>query len=166
MLVQCIKGPVSVDNNHLITPVNAVPVSSTSIDSCLLETSIAIIEFYSEKCQTCANLTWVIDSLHTTYNDTSFVGAHNYDTDTLWKRYSITTVPTYILFKSSKEVTRRSFSNSESQIFDTLTRLISHLIAGTLIPDSATVMPVVTSNIDTLISSTGGTAVIELFSDN
>jgi thioredoxin-like negative regulator of GroEL len=167
LVFQCIDEPFIIEGGQAGTPKYAIPVSSTNIDSSLSQPNdVAIIEFYSEKCQICANLSWVIDSMHSALMYTAFVGAHNIDRDSLWKRFSVTTVPTYILFKSGKEITRRSFSNPGSYVLDTLTALARSLIAGTLLPDSSDVMSVNVSNVNKLLTAAGGVAVIELYSEN
>ena len=138
-VLSCMEGPtvVNPDDGHGTGPELAVPVTSATVDSLLAgDSTIAIVEFYSEMCPVCTSLIWVIDSLVTAVGDSVLVGASNADTDTLWKRYSVTAVPTYILYKAGTEITRRSFGKNEPQVYDTLASLIRQLIDDTFVPDT------------------------------
>ncbi|MBN1756742.1 MAG: thioredoxin family protein [Chitinispirillaceae bacterium] len=138
-VLSCMEGPAVVNpgDEHINKPEKAVTVGSSTIDSVLAgDSTLAIVEFYSEICGVCGSLRWVIDSLAVTFGDTVVVGANCIETDSLWKRYSVTSVPTYILFRAGEETARCSFSENEPQVYDSLASLIRQLIEGTFVPDT------------------------------
>ena len=139
MVLNCLHAPSVSDSgeDHPIAPQHATPVTVSDIDTRLSEgDSIAIVEFYSEKCPVCTSLIWVIDSLHAVFGDSVVVGANNTDSDTLWKKFSVMTVPTYVLFRSGVEVTRYSFVQNEPQVYEFLAGQITGLVEGTITPDT------------------------------
>lgn len=135
-LIRCVGTPTVVEDVGGHTPDSAAVVTIDNIDSILDADQFAIIEFYSSSCPVCTSLVWVIDSLSETVGDSVFIGANKTDDDTLWKRFSISSVPTYIVFDDGEEVTRRSFTENKPEVFDTLRTLLSGLMSGTLTPDT------------------------------
>lgn len=127
--MHCVKGPVVVDNLYL--PAKASPVTIENYHTYMAEGSIALIEFYSEKCQACASLAWVIDSIHVNFSNRIFIGANNTDGDTLCKKLVVPVVPTYVLFKNGKEMQRRSYIANELSVYDTLIFLLKQLLTDT-----------------------------------
>jgi thioredoxin 1 len=135
-LTRCVNTPTAVGDGGDHAPDSAVVVTIDNLDSLLDSRQFAIVEFYSSGCPVCASLVWVIDSLAETFGESALVGANKTDDDTLWERFSITSVPTYVLFNGGEEVTRRSFTENKPEVFDTLKTLLSSLMSGTLTPDT------------------------------
>jgi thioredoxin 1 len=160
-----------VDDTNDHGPDGAAVVTILNADSLLNSRRIGVIEFYSARCPVCAGLTWVIDSLSNDFSDSVFSGANNTDDDTLYKRFSISSVPTYILFKDRAEITRRSFTENKSWVYDTVASLLRGIMRG-IIPDTSdTVSPPDTAppanyltldtlTFDTTVLRTGRTAMV------
>lgn len=127
--IGCARQPVIVEEED-VQPQKAVTVRSDNFDQYITESTVAIIEFFSEKCAVCASLAWAIDSMSTVFGDTIFVGANNTDKDTLYKRCSVPVVPTYVFYYKGEEKTRRSFTINDPYAFDTLVELLNSTKAG------------------------------------
>ena len=140
--MKCVKGPTVVNEDNSHVPEIAFAVNLANVDSLFDSSRFAVVEFYSSHCSVCANLLWVIDSLAGRLGDSVLVGANNIDADTLWKRFSVNSVPTYIFFKDGAEITRRSFIENKPQVYDTLATLLRDLMQGVVNPDTGdTVSP-------------------------
>lgn len=134
----CANEPTAVDPEPVVPSDSVVIITSGNFDSLVADSGVAaLVEFYSPGCPICAGMAWVIDSLSTVLGDSALIGASNTDSDTLWKRFSITTTPSYVLFRNGTEMTRRSYASPDSSALDTLAWLLRQMIAGTLMPDTA-----------------------------
>lgn len=135
---QCVKGPTVVDDTGH-APDSAVVINENNFDSLVTKPGvIALVEFYQPGCGICQGLMWVIDSLAVTLGDSALIGAVNVDSNTtLYPRFGVTSVPSYLFFRDGVVVTRRSYSNSDPAAFDTLAALLREIIAGTFVPDTA-----------------------------
>jgi thioredoxin 1 len=81
---------------------------------------------------------WIIDSLAKTIGDSALVGTVNTNIDdTLWRRFSVNAVPTYLFFKNGSLVAQGSFSSPDPTVYDTLLAILRELIAGTHVIDTA-----------------------------
>lgn len=134
--IKCIKEPIVTDLSS--KPQKAIVVTNENIDSYLLTNRIAVIEFYSEKCKLCQSLSWIIDSLYVNFNSKAFIGANNIDEDTLYKRFNIKSVPTYIFFKNGIETKQFSFFENKKEFYDTLALFLEKIIKDTVIQISDT----------------------------
>ncbi len=138
MFFGCVKKPTAVDPAVLTVSDSVIVITTGNFDSLIVDSGVtALVEFYSPQCPVCAGMAWVIDSLSRVLGDSAIIGASNSDNDSLWKRFSITTIPSYILFRNGVEITRRAFPSPDSSAVDTLAALLRQLIAGTLTPDTA-----------------------------
>lgn len=139
MFQGCVKNPALPGPAVHSAPDSAVCLIVSNFDSLVLDSgTVAVVEFYSAHCSICAGMMWVIDSLAKTTGDSALVGAVNTDVDdSLWRRYSVSTVPSYLLFKSGMLVARRSYASPDSTAYDTLFALVRELIAGNHAPDTA-----------------------------
>jgi hypothetical protein len=129
-IVGCVRQPVIVEEEEHLQPQKAVTVRSDNFDQYITESTVAVIEFFSEKCAVCAGLAWAIDSMSTVFGDSIFVGANNTDNDTLYKKCSVPVVPTYVFYYKGEEKMRRSFTVSDPFAFDTLAKLLHQTIEG------------------------------------
>lgn len=143
----CVAGPVAGDDAPH-APESAIVVDESDFDTLIDNPGVtAIVEFYSSHCPVCASMTWIIDSLAESFGDSIVVGANNIDDDNLWKRFSITSVPTYVFFRDSAEITRRTYAENDPAVYDTLAALLQQIIAGTFQADTAdTATPVDTTD--------------------
>lgn len=130
VIMGCARQPLVVEEDEHLQPQKAVTVRSDNFDQYITESTVAIIEFFSEKCAVCASLAWAIDSMSTVFGDTIFVGANNTDKDTLYKKCSVPVVPTYVFYYKGEEKTRRSFTINDPYAFDTLVELLHRTRAG------------------------------------
>jgi thioredoxin 1 len=130
-ILQCVNGPAAVEEEQHV-PEKAVPVTVSDFDARIAASRVALVEFFSEKCPVCASLAWAIDSLHAVFSDRAFVGVNNTDSDTLYKRFSLSVVPAYIFFKDGKEAARRSFIKNDPSVYDTLAAILGRLLADTI----------------------------------
>ncbi|MBN1601770.1 MAG: thioredoxin family protein [Chitinispirillaceae bacterium] len=127
--IGCARQPVIVEEED-VQPQKAVTVRSDNFEQYITESTVAVIEFFSEKCAVCASLAWAIDSISTMFGDSVFVGANNTDKDTLYKKCSVPVVPTYVFYYKGEEKTRRSFTINDPYAFDTLVELLNSTMAG------------------------------------
>jgi len=141
VLTGCVEGPVTADDEPH-GPDSAVVIGESNFDTLIGRPGVAaVVEFYSSRCPVCASMIWIIDSLAYSFGDSAVVGASNTDEDSLWKRFSLTSVPTYVFFRDGKEITRRTYIENDSAAYDTLAYLAGELIAGTLQADTADTTP-------------------------
>jgi thioredoxin-like negative regulator of GroEL len=151
----CIE-PVVAPTNRYDGPQKATMVDAATFDSIVLRPGAAIVEFYSRECMLCAGMTWIIDSLFTVFKDSAAVCASETNNDTLWKRFLVTSVPTYVFFLDGTEVLRRSYITNDSSVYDSLSALLKKIISEkAVIPDSSdTTLP---DSSDTTIPDTADT---------
>ncbi len=157
LFIQCLKGPSAVEEKPHNVPEKAVQVVASDFDSKIAASRVAVVEFFSGKCPVCASLAWIIDSIYTVFGEKAFVGANNTDKDTLYRRFSIHTVPTYIFFKDGQEATRRIFTKNDSSVFDTLAAILEGLLADTISPDYLTLDE---SSFDSVVLRKGTTVMV------
>ena len=159
-LISCMEGPATGPGTY--APDRATPVTASNIDSVLSDDStVAIVEFYSEKDQLSSSLAWVLDSISVTFGNAILVGANDADDDTLSDRFTVTEVPTYLLLRGETEIFRCSFPGNSPEVYDSLATLIRRLlnlppVIAPVLLDSATFHDSVTTD--------GRIAMVEFFS--
>ncbi|MFP4014163.1 MAG: thioredoxin family protein [Chitinispirillaceae bacterium] len=138
-LVRCLDPVITMDEPDGIEYDNALTLDSTNIDSLALDSGkVALIEFYSDICETCKAMSWVTDSLARVRGDSVCVGVINVDNDTtLWKRYQVGSVPTFILFVNGEKKASRSYYLPDSNALDTLSLLIDKAFEGEFDSDTS-----------------------------
>ncbi|MBN1574930.1 MAG: hypothetical protein JW913_00155 [Chitinispirillaceae bacterium] len=138
LIIGCVQGPAVVDD-PVHTPARAAQLDEGNFDSAAVrEGVVALVEFYEPGCGTCRSMMWVIDSLAVLIGDSALVGAVDIDGNpALSTRFSITSIPSYLLFRDGEVVSRRNYGILDSTALDTLASLVRGLIAGTLVPDTS-----------------------------
>jgi thioredoxin 1 len=136
LIIYCVYGPYAINDKNIHTPNKAIEINTNNYDSLISTKRIGIIEFYSPKCPICGSLSWVIDSLFATFGDSVLVSACNIDTDTLWKKFNVEFVPTYIILKNGSEITRLSFIQNKPEVFDSLAFIIRKINVDSNIIDT------------------------------
>lgn len=177
MHARCVKEPAGIEPPSHLEPDSAVALNASNFDSLALDSGVvAVVEFYSAGCQVCAGMAWVIDSLATVWKDSVLVGAVNTDNDdTLWKRFAVNTVPTYLFFHDSMLITQRSYASVTPAAYDTLAFILREMLAGRLSLDTSdTVRPADTipdgpvvlkpDNFAALTAVAGRVSMVEFFS--
>jgi thioredoxin 1 len=163
---RCVQEPMAVAEETGTIPDKALAVTAGNFDSLASLNTISLVEFYSAHCQVCAGMVWAIDSLASTFSDSALIGACNTEIDTLWKRFAVQSVPTYIFFKSGVEVTRRSFTLNAPAAYDTLAALMAGLLAGAVTPPDSTptnYLTLDTTSFDTTVLRMGRVALVFFF---
>lgn len=80
------------------------PVTQSNFNA-FVSNDVAVLEFYADWCQPCKRLNPILKQIEKEYDAT--VGKVNVDDHpNIASLYSITSIPTTILFKDGKEVTR------------------------------------------------------------
>jgi thioredoxin 1 len=165
LLVECVQEPVAVDDNDIHTPQSAIVVTQDNFDTLFSRGGVGVVEFYSAHCPVCTSMVWVIDSLAGVFGDSMLIGASNTETDTLWKRFAVQSVPTYLFFKNGVEVTRRSFTGNAPAVYDTVAAHMRTLRASSIIHDTipANYLTLDTTSFDTTVRRTGRVAMVFFF---
>ncbi len=159
LFTQCVQGPTAVKEDVTHVPESVISVTVENADSLLGSNRFAVVEFYSSTCLVCANLAWTMDSLFEEFGDSVLIGANKIEDDKLWERFSISSVPTYVFFRNGVEITRRSFTESKSEVYDTLSTILDSLLALEAQP---TILD--TSNFDSFVSVQGRIAMVDFYS--
>lgn len=174
ILVNCLNPVATPENSAGIEYENAIILDSTNIDSLALDSGkVALIEFYSDICETCNAMSWVTDSLARIWGDSVCVGVVNVDSDsTLWKRFQIGSVPTFLLFVNGERKISRSYFLPDSSAFDTLSLLVVNALkeepdkdtTDTTGNDSNTVLLLDEDSFDPAVNVAGRIAMVDFFS--
>jgi thioredoxin 1 len=177
MFQGCVKNPALSGPPVHSVPDSAISLDASNFDSLVMKSgTVAIVEFYSPNCSVCAEMMWIIDSLAKTIGDSALVGTVNtsFD-DSLWRKFSVNAVPTYLFFKNGSLVAQGSFSSPDPTVYDTLLALLRKLIAGTYVIDTADtnrhpdtipegIVMLDSANFSTMTTVPGRVAMIDFFS--
>lgn len=158
----CVKTPNSNDPTHTV-PEKAVILTNANFDSLILQPgTIAVVEFYSRTCETCAHMAWIIDSLASRKGNTAVIGVVDINTEvTLNDRYPIEGIPSYLFFKDGDLITQCSFSENSVTVLDSLTTLFNQVLLA-----SQQVLHFTTSNFDSLLVAEQRLILIDFFSSS
>ena len=88
---------------------NIKALTTDEFDKLLIENELVLVDFHTQWCAPCKKMSPVVDEIETEYKDKAMVLRIDLDTSTdLAKKYSVISVPTFIVFKSSSEVWRHA----------------------------------------------------------
>jgi thioredoxin 1 len=125
-----INDPVDSTGESFVKQITTINFDSLIVDSGI----IAIVEFYSTHCPTCMSISTIIDSLAASFLDTVVVGKSDTDKDTLYKRHSISSIPTFVIYKDGQEITRSSYISTDTAIFAELCSIVNQIRGTTHVP--------------------------------
>lgn len=102
---------------------NINTLSTEEFDTLLLENEIVLVDFHTQWCVPCKKMSPIIDEIEKEYKEKAMVLRVDLDSSMdLAKKYSVVSVPTFIVFKSSSEVWRNSGLLSKEKLTSILDR--------------------------------------------
>lgn len=86
-----------------------------------------LVDFYAEWCGPCKMAAPIIDELYDEYKDKMLIGKLDVDQDNQTAtQFGVMSIPTVILFKDGKEVTRKTGFGGKQGYEELINKVISH----------------------------------------